>query len=305
MNYTLIFFLCALAILIMSIISICVAPIINGFLGEDWGTDNCQLYSDEYNYLKGKYTNPNNQQKQDLDIRKKSINICKRKKAMHGLEYGSLVYDIAIGGICSLLGLLHYLEIGKTIEKKTGLFGIITGIIGFIITMIYIGFSCYIFTNDNKGDIKLFSNGAHFKWNGVKYVYAYDENKMIDNLDIQYATYSELGQKQYNYDSELYKSSLEQTSEYYECKRDLSIIQRESKDADCDYLWENRNFNYSIDNKYIYDRWITTIVFSIFIVVCNIALILFAFFLRNLGDSTQGTTPIPMSSVNALFSKAQ
>ena len=55
MNYTFIFFICAFSILILSAVTICVAPIINGFFfsGEDnWGNANCKRLSDEYNYLK-------------------------------------------------------------------------------------------------------------------------------------------------------------------------------------------------------------------------------------------------------------
>ena len=48
-------------------------------------------------------------------------------------------------------------------EKKTGLFGVITGTIGFIVTIIYTVFISYIFNNDNNGVKKLFPNGAYIK----------------------------------------------------------------------------------------------------------------------------------------------
>ena len=311
MNYTLIFFICAFSILILSTVTICVAPIINGFIGEKWGNANCKFNSDEYDYKKNEEKNPNESdedRKRTLDNLKKVINRCKRSKAAYGLEYASLTCDVILGGICSILGLLHYLEIGKTIEKKTGLFGIITGTIEFIITIIYIIFSAYIFNNDNKEDIKRFPNRAILKWNGYEYVPPYNMNKEEDNPDIVYATFSELGQKQYNYDSDLFKSK--RNSNYMQTciTNNKDNIGKRIKEYGCDYLWdddgENIDAHHEIMNKYIYDRWITSIILSAFIVVCDIGLILFGFLLfKNLGESPSGSVPIPMSSVNALDNK--
>ena len=318
MNYTLFFLICASATLILSIVAICVAPIVNGFLttiepysGDeiDVGLLNCKLYSDDYDYYKKKYNNPTESQKIKSEQMKKGINRCKRGKVMHGLEYASLTCDVILGGICAILGLLHYLEVGKTIESKSGLFGVITGTIGFIITIIYIIFSAYIFNNDNNGLVKkLFPNRASLKWNGYQYVPPYDMYEAEDNPDITLATYSELGKKQYNYDSSLFKSLKDTTQNNYayDCI-DVAEEGDKSKIGECLYVWDNDNLDidssHEIKNKYIYDRWITTIILSVFIVVCNIGLILFGFLLfKNLGDSS-GSVPIPMTSVNALENK--
>ena len=305
MNYTLIFFVCAFSILILSSITICVAPIINGFLGDSLGFLNCKRISDEYEYLKGlpKLSNQSEKDKQKrLDSKKKSINVCKRKKALYGLEYASLTCDVILGGICAILGTLHYLEVGKTIEKKSGLLGIITGTIGFILTIIYIIFSAYIFNNDNNGVKKRFSNRATLKWNGNQYVPPYDMKKVDEKPDIIYATFSELGQKQYNYDSDLYKSTIN-LNYIIGCEQNGVLEGEKTNINNCDYLWDSQDIifkYYDIKNKYIYDRWITTIILSVFIVVCNIGLILFGFLLfKNLGDSSSGSVPIPVSSVNA------
>lgn len=318
MNYTFIFFLCALAILILSTVSICTAPIINGILEFTYLNKDCKYYTDQYDNYEKVHPNPNDVEKIELAKQKKIINICKREKAMHGLEYGSLVSDVAFGGICAILGLLHYLEIGKTFEKKTGLIGIIGGTIGFLLTFIYIIFSGYIFNNDTSENIKLFPNKAYLKWNGYKYVSPYDQNKYEDNKEKEknpfynYATYSELGQKQYNYDSEFYKFTEDNNNQdYYSfCKEinynginDQKIS--ESGSIKCDYIWSNNIDEFGqVKNKYIYDRWITTIILSVFTDVLSIVLILFGFFLfKNLGDSNSGAIPIPMSSVNALENK--
>jgi len=46
MNKTLIFFCLACALLFLSIVTICTAPIINSLLGFD-GNQNCQIYADK------------------------------------------------------------------------------------------------------------------------------------------------------------------------------------------------------------------------------------------------------------------
>ena len=299
MNYTLLFFLCASCILILSTVTICVAPIINGFLPIG-GNINCQRYSDEYDYFKSQYTDPNKAQKEELENRKRKIGICKRENAIYGLEYSSLICDIALGGICAILGLLHYLEIGKKNEKKTGLIGIIAGTIGFIITFIYIIFSGYIFTNDRPGRLddrgieKLYPNKASLKFNGYSYVPPYDKEKYEDNKEIKYVTYSELGQKQYNYDPDVLKTY----EEFNDCKENHLLR------PDCKYIWGDNVENESIVCKYIYDRWTTTIILGVFIFILNIGLVLLGFFLfKNLGESNPGSVPVPMSSVNALENK--
>ena len=304
MNYTLIFFLCAFAILILSAITICVAPIINNF-SPITGNRNCQLYSDDYDYSKSLYSkipNPTKDDKKRLDKKEKLSGICKRENAIYALEYTSLICDIALGGICAILGLLHYLEIGKSIEKKTGLIGIIAGTIGFIITFIYIIFSGYIFTNDRYGYLdgdlieRLFPNKAYLKYNGDNYVHVYDYEEYKDDDDIQYAKYNELGQKQYNYDPDI----LKEYPEFNRCKKNTY----ETETPKCKYVWKTYTENEFIYYKYLYDRWTTTIVLGVFIFVLNIGLVLFAFFLfKNVGDSNPGSVPVPMSSVNALENK--
>ena len=319
MNYNLLFFIIAFSILILSIISICVSPIINGLLtdlmNDDkiifWGTLNCQKFSDDYDYHKSLNYDSDKEKDRQLKMDKNALNFCKRKKAMYSLEYSSLNCDVILGCICTILSLLHYLEIGKAIEKKTGLIGIISGTIGFILTFIYIVFSGYILTNDNKLIPIKFPNRAYLKWNGVKYVPPYDLNELEDDPNIQYATFSELGQKQYNYDSELYKSSKVTTSEFSLCKESNYLISHPAEnkkmyDASkfCYYIWEPENLEYTdTKNKYIYDRWVTSIILSVLLVVGNIGLILFGFFLfKSVGET--GSIPIA-SSANELDNKQE
>ena len=301
MNYSFFFFLCSSIVLVLSVISICTAPIINSIVGGSWGNNNCKILSDEYDYYE---ENKGSLPEQEIKEKKRQINVCKREKSMYGLEYASLICDITFGGVCALLGLLHYLEVGKAIEKKSGLIGIIAGTIGFVLTLVYVIFSGYIFNNDyyyknNKyvsHENKLFPNGAYLKWNGYKYVHNYDEEKVLDDPNLAYIKWKDLGLKQYNYDSKLYKNSYIAGAGFTSCRDDN--YNSPSQMGNCDYIWEN-SYNKDMQNKYIYDRWITTLILSVFISVLNLGVILFGFFLFTQSESSPGGVLIPMSSTNA------
>ena len=99
-------------IVVFSIISICTAPIINGVLKEasedSWKNQNCKLQEDKYKNIK----DTDNTALRDLNLKaqKKVVNKCNREKAMYGFEYSSLILDITLGFICTVLGLLHYFD---------------------------------------------------------------------------------------------------------------------------------------------------------------------------------------------------
>ena len=196
MNKTLIFFCLSTSILALSLIVVCISPIINNFsvrgreesIGDvwtwkiaDWRTLNCKLYEDLQNAEDVKLD--------DIQKFKKVKNLCKSKKAMHDLEFASLFINLVLGFVCANLSLLHFLDVGKDFEKKTGMIGFVTGIIGFILTLVYVGFNGFIFNNDIAyGKVeqksfnivnsikKLFPNGATYKLSNNKYITAYDED---------------------------------------------------------------------------------------------------------------------------------
>jgi len=282
------------AILIFTIISICCAPIINGDIinASSWKTKNCKLLEDAYKLDKN-------------DDNKKAKNLCNRQKAMYGLEYSSLIIDAIFGFICTILGLLHYFDIGKTFEKISGLIGLATGIIGFILTIVYISYSGYIFTNDNtegfdnsfkftitdfsgisyNGPIlKLNKDGAFAEWDKSKGQYKcmfYKQNKPNSIL----ATYSDLGKKQYNYEK---KMNFNRDSKYNNCIGSYDACDGSNEYIDnglvtvnvndCPYLYLNF-YPSGVENKYVFDRWITTIIFSCLIIACCIGLAIFGFLL--------------------------
>ncbi len=265
MNKQLIFLCVSLAFLIFSIISIITAPAINnkdnGKEMSNWGKLNCQYYSD-------KEKDADNID--DIQAYQKLKNLCNRKKAMYNLEYLSLIIDVILGFICTQLSLLVYFKIGGSIEKISGIFGMIAGIICFILTFIYFCCSGYIFNNDiaykkltpvsSQGFDdsflirKRYSNGATFKVSGSNRIYPY-QNEIGD--DIQYIKYKDLGKRQYNYDKRYYEAVNSCTTTSY---------------SGCSYAYDTQPN--SITNKYLYDNWVTSLIFGCFSFIAAIGLII-------------------------------
>ena len=201
---------------------------------------------------------------------------------MHDLEYTSLIFDIIVGTLCCILWLLHYLDIGQYCEKITGIIGLASGVIGFILTIVYVGYSAYIFDNDHTSERKLYDNGASYKWDGSKYVGDWKSEDEDKDYNANYAKYKDLGKKQYNYNSELYKKYLEAP---------FSVT---SKKLNCEYIWRENYLQYqktSSSNKYLYDKWLTSIIFSSFTFVCAIGVAIFGLLLF-LNKGSSGSTPI-------------
>lgn len=307
MNKTLLFFCFSTAILAFSITVICISPIINNIKIDvrnnnqwsfsNWRTLNCKFFADK--------ENSDNVALDDIQKMKKMKNLCNRKKAMHDLEFASLIIDVAVGFICANLSLLHYLNVGKDFEKKTGIIGLISGIIGFIITLVYVSYNGYIFNNDiaygevnlsyfsdptnslfSGGITKLYSNGADYKWDGQKYIHIYENDK--DDYS-EYIKYKDLGDKQYNYDSKLYKTfhNTPESQSGSETCRLGALSSYTTQHHNCEFLYITSPYT-SLENKDLYDRWLTSLVLSIIISISNIGLLIFGFLLfKNSGESNE------------------
>jgi TM2 domain-containing membrane protein YozV len=180
----------ATCIFILSVIVLNVAPIINGLLGKGtyysngeatsigWYDTNCKLYNYNYNINKELSLEELDftQEKKDefIEYLKEGRNKCYRNKAMAGLEYAAFNVNVIFGLTCAILGLLKFY--GNNLGKSVALIGIISGIIGFVLTFVYIIYSGIIFTQDvankNYDDfdriydnalIKVDSESAHLK----------------------------------------------------------------------------------------------------------------------------------------------
>jgi hypothetical protein len=286
------FLIFSAAIVIFSVICICSAPILNkigsnAFNPLGWGFLNCKYNSDEYKEAK-KLTSD----KKALKPYKHALNLCNRKKAVYGLEYASLILDVILGFLCLILGLLHYFDVGKPFEKVTGIIGLATGVIQFVLTLVYVCYSGYIFTNDGPGNtylLKADKDGVIATWDESKNQYKcdfYDE----DDSDAIYAKYNEMGKKIYNYDKDMYKTGSTARSCQYSrgpgtygnfadsCETNgYAPGSGITKINNCDKIYVR--LSEDVVNKYIYDRWVTTIIFACFIIACDIGLAIFGFFL--------------------------
>lgn len=297
MNKTLIFFCISTALLTFSIIVVCISPIINNLKIEiatnqywsfsKWRTLNCKYFEDK--------ENSDNVSLDDIQKFKKMKTLCNRKKAMHDLEFASLIINLILGFVCANFSLLHYLDVGKDFEKKTGMIGFVTGIIGFIITIVYVCYNGYIFNNDiayaeydfssdrfRGGITKLYPNGASCKKDAdnSKFITIYEN----DNSDYsEYVKFKDLGDKQYNYNSKYYKTYSSTSSCKISSTTSCSSLIYSSYSS-CDYLFSKEYT--SVENKDLYDRWVTTLVLSIFIILCNIGLLIFGFLIFKQGSNS-------------------
>ena len=285
MNKTLIFIFVSLTIVAFSVITLSSAPIINETISssQSWAYENCEIFADaeeKSDSLDHKY-----------QLRREKT-LCERKKAAYSLEYASFIFNIIFGFFCLLLSFLQYFKIGKDFGKNTGLIGLISGIIGFILTFIYFVYSAYIFTNDtDKKTRKLFPNGAYYKWDENKFITAFEGDK---NDNSQYAKYNELGQKQYNYDSDYYKIYDEESQDSPNCLRNYNLQSFNPPDPapstksgtgkECNYLFVKHNDDFK--NKYLYDNWTTTLIFCFIISICDLALGIFGFLLFKQSDNS-------------------
>ena len=271
------FFILSAAVFILSVIAICCAPIINKLFSgfENWKSLNCDLYSD--------LADSHEIELKDVDNYRYLKNLCRRQKATYNLEYASLTISTSLSFICFYLSLLLRLNIGKEYKNNIGLIGFIFGIICFILTLAYVCFSGYIFTNDiafgivglnsfrrNYAIKKLFPNGATYKWSNNKYITAFEEDTE-DNSD--YIKYKDLGDKRYNYDKVLF----EKFDSHDPCYRSSGSSRPISYINTCDYIFDEPNNN--IFNKYLYDRWMTTLILNCFIILFNLCLAISGFML--------------------------
>ena len=313
--FFLLLFIFSLTLFVLSIISICLAPIINNVIkgASNWRAHSCKIYKDFYDYYKNDKTYAFNSEKEKekyLNDMRKGRNYCNLKKGMYSLEYLSFIINIIFYSILSFISLMTLFEVEKKIpEKIKGLIGIISGIVGFIVTLLYIIFSQYILSNGSPGKeyenpsdpntfrvynsdkiYKLDEERALAEWDSDNWIYNcsyYNEENKYDE-DSLYIKYKDLRKSQYNYDKEVYLHSLILNSKISACN---CITKNIIPEDECKYhhinhkskapkysdslvcpklFYNNNNNNIETKNKYIYDRWIATLVFSYFIDILNI-----------------------------------
>ena len=311
MNNNLFFLIISTALLVLSVITVCHAPIINGanLYMDGWSVANCKKMDDDYKHDKDHDVYNLEEVRGYIDdkIAKRRITECKRHHLMFSFEYVAFIFDVVLGFICFFLGFIHYLEPGNKFEKVSGMIGLISGIIIAVFTIVYIAFSALIFNNEAiQGKSILYPNKASYHWNGQKYIHDYDEEKAEnEDSDIKFIKFKDLGKKQYNYDSEFYRMTIDSANknEYINCQysltsSDISTQKNYLTDTtkSCEYVWESGSETYqdSTDNKFLYDRWLTTIIFGVLITVCGLCVGLFGLLLfKNSPNSAPESSPVP------------
>ena len=299
----LIFLCCACAILVFTIINLSISPIVSR-RAEDWGYQNCKYYKDEYD----KDTSTGDVKKYGTQW---NLNECNNTKGMHDMEYTSFIFNIVIGFTCGLLGLLHHFGLKKEFVPKTGLIGLGCGIIGFIFSFVYVILNGIVFTTYDLEIPKRDSDGAFAELKGDKYECFYYDNKY--NIHALRATFSDLIKKQYNYDKDLRESynkpevSQCKYSSYEDCNDYEGNIPKstvgqtypvDGTNKDCPYLYVDEYPTTSNSSKDIADRFLTTLLLSLFVCIANLGLALFGFLLFRTPDNSQQKTEVNVNNQN-------
>ena len=285
MGKGLLFFCCACCILLLTIINLSIGPVINGVVGNDevlgqpWGIVNCQKLKDEYD-----------QNDPQTDEGKKTyetqIDYCTRIKGMHDMEYTAFIFDIVIGFVCGLIGLLHLFDLKKDFVSNTGLIGLICGIVGFVLTFVYVIFNGLVFTGQYSGVYERDGDGVFAEQvtaGGTDFKCLYYDNS--GDYFAGMAKFSDLNKKQYNYKHKFYEgvdtsncvdssnALLDRCKDYHEITGSSTCTKLYAPKID------------EIKNKDKFDRFLTTLILSLIVCLANIGLALFGFLLfRTPGD---------------------
>ena len=315
MNYGRFFLISSCVILLLSFINISLAPIINKKIKEDWGLANCEKLSDDLEDEIKK--NPWSISLMEHKFGEFQISACKYQKAMYNMEYTSSIFNIVIGFICVVLG-AYWIQDSKI--PKTNFIAMGAGLVGFILTFIYIILNGIVFTQygniySDTGKIEyLFKrdeDGAFAEYEedkGFKCFYFGGIGEFIP----LFAKYSDYIKSQYNYNKQLndtfYK---EKNLEKEGCTFNSSnlnfltkcMMQKYIKDKitypdandpevkhNCTKLYYNEKIYYDNDfNRYnIGVRFLMSLLLNIFMLPCYCAMIFFAFSLsKDASDYTR------------------
>jgi len=313
MGKGLLFFCCSCFILVLTIVNLSIGPIISGKAASlldnqgNWGTLNCKGAKDALDDAdkSGQYNSDGLKYGPEYQY-----NTCQRAKGMHDMEYTAFIFDIVIGFICGLLGLLHLFDLKKDFVSNTGLIGLICGVIGLVLTLVYVIFNGLVYTTVYVDDwissapvYKRDGDLAFAEKDGNDYKCLYFDK--VENRKAKYAKISDLGKKQYNYDKDLFEDWAKQylagctdeaSSPFIdECatKEKLTSTDIGTSFPNCQMIYVgsnvitdgNGNSNLGLEYKDLSDRFLTTLILSLFVCLASIGLALFGFLLfRTPGD---------------------
>ena len=265
------FFVVSCAILIFSIINLSIGPVINKAISNA-GNANCKIYVDQYDDGRESMTD---EQKKNLEL---TIRECRNRKAMSNMEYTSFIFNVFISFVCVLLGLYG---LQKETIPKTGYIGMGCGVIGLILTLVYVIYNGVVYTNyyNSSSIYKVDGDGAFAEYDEKNnryecFYYKKDDKKAI------IAKYCDLIKSQYNYNYDLSKSF--SNSEKSKCKNYPYLCAEneyiESRDNTCKYLYYSQKFD-TYANYDLSARFLTVLLLSIIILLCYCGLIFSGFML--------------------------
>jgi hypothetical protein len=274
------------AILIFATINMGVGPIMNKRLGTDWGNANCEKLANDYEDAKKRNPDMSDSDKKTNEF---EISRCKNRKAMYNMEYTSFVFNIVIGFIGVLIGLYG---LQNEVIINSGKIGMACGVVGLVLTLVYVIFNIIVYTSyfdDDDKYYKVDSDGAFAEREGTRYK-CYNFKEKNDTMAL-IAKYSDLIKSQYNYNKELTDSfktdpeKLECTDNYgyviKGCSDDeyLDITATYGDNIPCSKLYYHETFD-TFSNYDKSARILTTLIFSIIIILCYIGFIFSGFILN-------------------------
>ena len=283
--YKLLYFCMAGGILLFSVIVVNIAPAINLGL-QFWSQQSCKYLGDTIKNMKD-----NNAPDDSLDPYRRMKTRCERRQAMVGLEFAALNCNLVFGFVCALLGFFLFFNIGD-VGKIASFAGLGAGIVGFVLTFVYVIESGLVFNDyDDTSIPRIDSNGVWAELNGDKYKCKYYKEKKYEAF---YLRFSDYGNKYLNYNKDIqFQENKYEEMNRCKLKEDASFcidellnqkITRGGKDCNKLYYFENATDNH---RKVIYERWLTTIILSCIIFILDVGLALFGF-LVNSGSKGTG-----------------
>ena len=285
------FFFVSCIILVLATINMGVGPIMNKKLGTSWGNANCEKMANDYE--DEKKSNPS-MDELTKEEREYNINQCKNKKTMYNMEYTSFVFNIVIGFIGVLIGLYG---LQNEVIPKSGTIGMACGFVGLALTIVYVIFNIIVYTSYYDTQYyKVDSDGAFAEREGTRYKCYYFKEK--EDYRSLFAKYSDLIKSQYNYNKELSDSFKNEREKRYGCTvNDGSIAlcaldeyldipatytNGNNEVVPCSKLYYHDSYN-EFDDFSNYDksaRILTTLIFSILIILCYLGFIFSGFILN-------------------------
>jgi len=169
----------------------------------------------------------------------------------------------------------------KELIPKTGIIGIVCGVIGLILTLVYVIYNGVVYTNyyDDDNIYKVDGDGAFAELKDGNYkCFYYKESKGEEAL---IAKYSDLIKKQYNYNKDLKDSFLN------DAEKAMCISNPESCATQgtipggilpCKKLYHMQTIN-DFENYDLSARFLTALILSIITLLCHCGLIFSGFML--------------------------